>query len=76
MDTVDLLKLIEDDELGLLNVKSKKSSMLTTDERLIVSFHEINDFVSKNGREPVHGNEISEHHLNMPGVICLLCQMK
>lgn len=58
-----MLKLIEDDELGLLNIKQKKSSMLTADERLVASFHAINDFVSKNGREPEYGNEMNEHQL-------------
>ena len=52
MDKDDLLKLIEDDDLGLLNVKPKQSAVATADERLIASFTQINQFVSENGREP------------------------
>jgi hypothetical protein len=44
MDKKDLLKLIEDDDLGLLNVKPKQAAT-TTDERLLSSFQEINNFV-------------------------------
>lgn len=46
-----MLKLIEDDDLGLLTVKPKASAV-TADERLIASFQEINDFVRKHGRPP------------------------
>ena len=44
MDKQDLLKLIEDDDLGLLNIKPKQA-VTTTDERLLSSFQEINNFV-------------------------------
>ena len=37
MEKKDLLKLIEDDDLGLLNVKPKQATT-TTDERLLSSF--------------------------------------
>lgn len=63
MDKVDLLKLIEDDELGLLKVPPKKSSTITNDERLVESFHDINDFISKNAREPKPGGNVHEHTL-------------
>lgn len=63
MKKEELLKLIEDDDLNLLSVKPKKSSMATTDERLASSFQEINDFVKENGREPGSGNGIREHQL-------------
>ncbi|CZL45241.1 TPA: GIY-YIG nuclease family protein [Legionella pneumophila] len=63
MDKVDLLKLIEDDDLDLLKIQKKKSSMLTADERLIESFHDINEFISNNGREPKPGSDVHEHRL-------------
>ena len=63
MDKEDLLKLIDDDDLGLLNVKPKQSAVATADERLVASFAQINQFVSENGREPQSGNGIQEHQL-------------
>jgi hypothetical protein len=63
VDKDDLLKLIEDDDLGLLNVKSKQSAAATADERLISSFTQINKFFSENGREPESGRGIQEHQL-------------
>lgn len=62
MDKKDLLKLIEDDDLGLLNVKPKQAAT-STDERLLSSFQEINNFVKENGREPKAGGDINEHQL-------------
>lgn len=62
MDKKDLLKLIEDDDLGLLNVKPKQAAT-TTDERLLSSFQEINNFVKENGREPKVGGDINEYQL-------------
>jgi hypothetical protein len=62
MDKKDLLKLIEDDDLGLLNVKPKQATT-STDERLLSSFQEINNFVKENGREPKAGGDINEHQL-------------
>lgn len=44
--------IFNDDPLGLLNVKAKKSSTRTSDERLASSFDEINDFIEKHEREP------------------------
>ncbi|MGH2509599.1 MAG: GIY-YIG nuclease family protein, partial [Ktedonobacteraceae bacterium] len=52
MDRDDLKKLIDEDELGLLNLKTKASAAGTSEERLVTSFREINDFVRKTGREP------------------------
>lgn len=43
--------MIADDDLGLLNVK-KKTSTLTADEQLVSKFNEINNFVAQNGRVP------------------------
>jgi len=63
MDKQDLLKLIADDDLGLLKVKPKQSSIVTADARLLESFNQINDFIDKNQREPESGKGIQEHQL-------------
>lgn len=63
MDKKDLLKLIEDDNLGILNIKPKQAGA-TTDERLLSSFQEINNFVKKNGRKPMPGADLYENQLN------------
>ncbi len=52
MDRDELLKLIDDDDLGLLSVKPKASAGPSADERLVSSFEEITEFVRANGREP------------------------
>lgn len=53
MDTdKELEKIFDSDELGLLNVKPKTSNTCTTEERLLRSFEEINDFVDKKGKAP------------------------
>ena len=44
--------IFSNDPFGLLNVKPKTSNFKTADERLITSFEEINEFISKNEREP------------------------
>lgn len=44
--------IFNNDPFGLLNVKPKNTSSCTPDERLASSFQEINDFVSKYGKEP------------------------
>lgn len=61
----DILKeIFENDPLGLLNVKPKKSAARTSDERLASSFDEINDFIEKNEREPKPDpTNISEYKL-------------
>ncbi len=63
MKTEDLLKLITDDDLGLLSTKPKNSSVLTVSERLVSSFYEINNFVKENNRQPEPGKGIQEHKL-------------
>jgi hypothetical protein len=45
MDRDELLKMIEDDEDGLLKV-IPKSQPISTDSRLKESFNEINEFIS------------------------------
>lgn len=52
MDADKLRELIEDDDLGLLNVTPKQSNGLTEDERLTESFFEIVEFRRQQGREP------------------------
>ena len=48
----ELEKIFNNDELNLLNVKPKVSNSITSDERLVRSFEEINDFIDKNGKLP------------------------
>jgi hypothetical protein len=62
MDKKDLLKLIEDDDLGILNIKPKQTE-INSDDRLLSSFQEINNFVKANGREPNIEGDINEHRL-------------
>ncbi|MBU3131970.1 GIY-YIG nuclease family protein [Clostridium gasigenes] len=55
MDNRNLDKLLEifnDDPLGILTVKEKKSTYITESTQLIESFKDINRFYEKNGREP------------------------
>ncbi|MEL4177784.1 GIY-YIG nuclease family protein [Roseateles sp. PN1] len=51
MEKDALLKILQDDELGLLTVKPKRSGA-TPDDRLLASFQQINDFFRKHGKEP------------------------
>lgn len=62
MDKKDLLDLIQDDDLGLLDVE-KKSLPVTADDRLAGSFIEICEFFSTHGTEPRTGGDIHEHKL-------------
>jgi len=48
----ELDKIFNSDELNLLEVKPKASNSCTSDERLIRSFEEINDFIDKTGELP------------------------
>lgn len=52
MEKDDLLKILDDDDMGLLNVKPKRTAV-TVDERLLASFQQINDFYRQHGKEPV-----------------------
>ncbi len=63
MKKQDLMNLINDDDLGLLAIKSDKSANISTNERLVASFLEINNFVQENSREPELGRELKEHQL-------------
>lgn len=51
MEKDALLKILDDDDLGLLNIRPKRSS-ITVDERLLQSFEQINDFYRQHGKEP------------------------
>jgi hypothetical protein len=63
MDKDNILnEIFENDPLGLLIVKPKKSAIFTSDERLGSSFGAINNFFKKNKREPNPTN-ISEYQL-------------
>ncbi|MCM1986290.1 GIY-YIG nuclease family protein [Methanococcoides seepicolus] len=65
MDKNEALQgIFDSDSLGLLDVKPKRSSASSSDERLITSFQEINEFFEKHKREPQPNREdISEHIL-------------
>jgi hypothetical protein len=61
----DLLKIIETDDIGLLNVKATNNSKPTADERLIASFKEINDFYREHGRKPLsNSSDMREFQLS------------
>lgn len=62
MDKNDLLDLINDDDLGLLDVE-KKVALVTADDRLSESFKEINEFFELHNAEPKTGGDIHEHKL-------------
>lgn len=52
MDREILLKLIQEDDDGLLDVRLQLSEVKTSELRLIASFQEINEFIREIGREP------------------------
>lgn len=62
MEKDNLLDLINDDDLGLLDLEKKPISV-TSDDRLVESFIEINNFFEINGVEPKSGGDIHEHKL-------------
>lgn len=51
MEKDDLLKILQDDDMGLLNVKPKRNA-IGVDERLLASFQQVNDFYRQHGKEP------------------------
>ncbi|WP_366183004.1 GIY-YIG nuclease family protein [Flavobacterium ovatum] len=56
--------IFNNDEFDILNVKPKSSGVKNTDERLIASFNEVNEFVEKYNREPQPNlSNISEYQL-------------
>lgn len=60
---LELQEILENDPLGLLNVKPKSSGVMTADKRLIASFEEITKFVEENGQEPSQSRDINERRL-------------
>ena len=58
-----LQELLDNDPLGLLNVKPSTSPARNEDERLVASFQEINEFFEHNKQEPKADNGIQEHQL-------------
>ena len=60
----ELKEIISNDPFGLLTLKPTASGAINSDERLLTSFHEINNFYERNGREPEPStSDISEHQL-------------
>lgn len=57
--------IFEDDDLGILESKSRKSAVKSEDQRLIDSFEEINTFIDSNAKEPEQGNGIYELRLQL-----------
>ncbi len=51
IDAETLKAMIAEDDLGLLKLPAKRQAM-TKDERLVASFEEIKEFVSRHGRAP------------------------
>ena len=59
MSNNDLDHIFENDELGILDIPEKQD-VVSTDDRLLVSFEEINDFIDVTGRSPEPGKDIQE----------------
>ncbi len=59
----DLEDILRNDPLGLLAMKPKQSNSMSTDQRLVASFEEINAFVREHGREPEESTDIYEWKL-------------
>lgn len=65
MDKDSILdSIFNDDTFGLLVVNDKHTNARTSDERLLASFEEINDFIQKYGKEPeANPGSVSEFQL-------------
>ncbi|MES9956983.1 MAG: GIY-YIG nuclease family protein [Sedimenticola sp.] len=59
----ELETILNDDPLGLLDIKPKASSAISADERLVASFEEINAYVREHGHEPTASRDIKERRL-------------
>ncbi|MBQ7403133.1 MAG: GIY-YIG nuclease family protein [Lentisphaeria bacterium] len=59
----ELSRIFAEDDLGLLDVKPKKSCIKTADQRLVDSFEQINDFVVEYGWEPKQTGSVIEKNL-------------
>ncbi len=63
MDKETILNnIFASDPLGLLEIKAK-NPVITADDRLIVTFEEINNFYEKNGCEPQKTTDMNERGL-------------
>lgn len=57
-------EIFANDPFDILEVKPKKSNNQTTDERLLASFNEINDFIKKFNKEPEpNSSNVGEYQL-------------
>ncbi|MGB6128542.1 MAG: hypothetical protein WBG30_07320, partial [Psychrilyobacter sp.] len=65
MDKEKILNdIFNSDSLGILEVKTKNSNTVNSEDRLIISFEEVNEFYEKNNREPEKNiSNISEYQL-------------
>ena len=59
----ELESILENDPLGVLDIKPKRSNATTADDRLIESFKEINDYMEQHGKEPSASRNIQERRL-------------
>jgi len=59
----ELENILEDDPLGVLDIKPKRANAITADERLIESFKEINDYMEQHGKELSASRNIQERRL-------------
>lgn len=62
MSDEELLKMIENDDSGLLDIE-RKVAPVTSGDRLVDSFLEINNFFRDNNTEPISGKDINQHKL-------------
>ena len=58
-----LQEIFENDPLGLLNIKPSASPARNEEERLVVSFQEVNEFYEEYKRAPEPGRSLKEHQL-------------
>ncbi len=59
----ELEAILNDDPLGLLDIKPKVSSVMSADARLVESFKEINAYMEEHGHEPTASRDIKERRL-------------
>lgn len=59
MNKNNLATIFEDDDMGILDVPQKENP-LTSDDRLISSFEEINDFIDETNRLPEPSQDVHE----------------
>ena len=67
----ELKEIFNDDPYELLKIKPKSSNQRTSDDRLIVSFEDINNFYEEHQKEPqANQNDIMEHkfYLRLKGI--------